>query len=242
MSRVIWEVDFKVSGNVTLSRNNIEIIQEKGFSIDQFYSTIRFKRDPQGIQVCLTAYAENQNDAYIVANVYLERAINLLSVLIDLPLKVETENKKNVSTGRLVRRQLTQDDLQMAFRLSRQFEQDNPKVLRALSWYCKGNNSFNVLDRFTSYWTCIEILSAEYHTPTDRTRLGMKNQIYQCYIDYLDESYVIDWLDNANELRNNILHGGVEITYDKIIEISNDSNIIKNHSKDLILKIIDTLA
>lgn len=241
MCRTIWEVDFFLEGDVTIAGSLIELEQEKGFSINQFYSQIKIKKHSKGLKVSLTAYAQNQNDAYTVAFVYLERVINTLSVLIQQPLRLLPKyevGKSNIST---TRRRLSEEDFRDAFTLSRRFERSYLELLNAISWYAKGNNDANVINSFIAYWTCIEILAVKYHTRTERTEMGVKNKIYQSYIDYLGEqSTENSWVDDAYILRNKLVHGGLEVTYEEIVDIENRLEDIKNKTKDLLIKIIET--
>lgn len=244
MNRRIWEVDFDVVGPISIA-NEITFRQEKGFDQHQFYSDINLRKKPFGIAATITAYADNISIAETVAYVYFGRMRDVLSLENDIPIQLYKHegafaNQKNFVSRRL----LSKSDIISAFKMARRFELEQPKLLRAIGWYSKGKISLNTFDQFLAYWNVIEILGKEFHTHTDRTQNGVKNQVYQCFIDYFGEieswGLPANWIDNMYDKRNEIVHGGEDTTLEAINLVSELVPLLEQTAKSLIDHIIDS--
>lgn len=244
MNRRIWEVDFDVVGPISIA-NEITFRQEKGFDQHQFYSDIRLSKSPFGIKATITAYADNISIAETVAYVYFGRMRDVLSLENDIPIQLYKHEGAFANQKKFVsRRLLSKSDIISAFKMARRFELEQPKLLRAIGWYSKGKISQNTFDQFLAYWNVIEILGKEFHTHTDRTQNGVKNQIYQCFIDFFGEienwRLPANWIDNMYEKRNEIVHGGEDTTLEAINLISELVPLLEQTAKSLIDRIIDS--
>lgn len=97
------------------------------------------------------------------------------------------------------------------------------------------------IDTFISYWNVFEILGSKYHTETLRTSSGIKNKIYQCFLDYIGAQDLWgvpqDWISTVCELRNQLVHGGREIDIDTIEEIEKYRLQLHDQAHFLLLKI-----
>lgn len=242
-NRKIWEVDFDVVGPISII-NQINFRQEKGFDQHQFYSDIRLTKSPYGIRATITAYADNINIAETVAYVYFGRMRDVLSLENDIPILLyKHEGAFNYQRNFISRRLLNKSDIITAFKIARRFEIEQPKLLRSIGWYSKGKISQNTFDKFLAFWNVIEILGKQFHTETDRTASGVKNQIYQCFTDYFGgiEGWDLPerWIDEMYEKRNEIVHGGEDTTIEAINAISELIPLLEQTSKKLFDKIID---
>lgn len=243
MELKIWEIDFDVIGPVSIERD-IRFKQEKGFDHHQFYSDIALSKSHYGFKATITAYADTIDTAETVANVYFGRMRDVLSLSNDIPIQLHKyEGSLNRTRNFTSRRILTKSNIITAFKMAREFESNQPKLLRAIGWHSKGKVSHNAIDQFFAFWNVIEILGKEFHTVTPRTEDGVKNQIYQCFIDYFGE--IIDWdlpdgwIDSMYEKRNRIFHGAEDNTLEAIKETSNMIPLLEKTSKMLIDEIID---
>lgn len=244
MNRRIWEVDFDVFGPISIA-NEITFRQEKGFDQHQFYSDISLRKSPFGIKATITAYADNISIAETVAYVYFGRMRDVLSLENDIPIQLYKHegafaNQKNFVSRRLLKK----SDIISAFKMARRFELEQPKLLRAIGWYSKGKISQNTFDKFLAYWNVIEILGKEFHTHTDRTQNGIKNQIYQCFIDFLGEietwGLPTNWIDTMYDKRNEIVHGGEDTTIESINIVFELVPLLEQTAKRLIDQIINS--
>lgn len=242
--RKIWEIDFDVVGPISITKE-ITFRQEKGFDQHQFYSDIRLNKSTYGIQATITAYADNINIAETVAYVYFGRMRDVLVLVNDIPIQLYKHegvfaNKVSFANRRL----LSKSDIISAFKIARRFELEQPKLLRAIGWYSKGKISQNTFDQFLAYWNVIEILGKEFHTHTERTQSGIKNQIYQCFIDYFGEignwQLPVNWINDMYDKRNEIVHGGEDTTLEAINLVSELVPLLEQTAKNLIDQIIDS--
>lgn len=242
-NRKIWEVDFDVVGPISII-NDMNFRQEKGFDQHQFYSDIKLRKSSYGIRATITAYADNLDTAETVAYVYFGRMRDVLSLENDIPILLNKhEGLINNPRNFVSRRLLNKSDIITAFEMARKFEIEQPKLLRSIGWYAKGKLSQNTFDKFLAYWNVIEILGTQFHTETERTRIGVKNKIYQCFIDYFggieDWDLPDKWIDDMYERRNGIVHGGEDTTIEAINAISDLVPLLEKTSKSIIDKIID---
>lgn len=216
MVRKIWEIDFDVIGPISIEKN-FDFKHAKGFDYHQFYSDIKITKSSLGFKATITAIADTLEIAEIVANVYFGRMRDVLSVNNDIPIQLhKNEGRFNTTKNFRSRRKLTESDILTAFNMARVFESEQPKLLRAIGWYSKGKLSNNTFDQLFSFWNVIEIIGGHYHTPTPRTRGGIKNKIYQCFIENFGEIECWElpekWIDSMHDKRSQIVHGGEDTT------------------------------
>ncbi|TFE00666.1 methylamine utilization protein MauJ [Jeotgalibacillus salarius] len=252
----VWEIDFDVIGPISIV-NNINFRQEKGFEQQQFYSDISLRKSNYGLRATITAYADTLHIAETVAFVYFGRMRDVLSLENDIPIQINKIKKDyyrpkgsfnnfryNNQEVYRSRRLLDKSDIISAFKMAREFEVNQPKLLRAIGWYSKGKISENTFDQFLAFWSVIEILGKEFHTETERTSIGVKNKIYQCFIDYFGDINTWElpdqWIDQMHDRRSNLVHGGEDYTIEAINGISELIPLLEHTSKKLIDKIIDT--
>lgn len=239
----IWEVDIDIIGAITI-REDISFTQEKGFDSEQFYSNISLKDEQFGISCTLTANAENIDIAKTVAFVYLGRMIDVLILDNDLPLVLQ-EHDSHISrnTKATARRQFIKSEFEDAFKIARKLEQENRVLLKAIGWYAKGKTSNNTMDSFLSFWNVIEIVGKQYHTENERTKLGVKNKVYQCFLEHFgtEEHWGVlpEWIDDMYDKRSSIAHGGEEATSEAINKIAELIPSLENISRNIILKVLD---
>lgn len=245
LNRKIWEIDFDVVGPITIL-NEISFQQEKGFSQHQFYSNIILRKSTYGLKATITAYADNMSIAETVAYVYFGRMRDVLSLENDIPIQLyKDEGIFSTQRNFVSRRLLNKSDIVSAFKMARRFECEQPKLLRAIGWYSKGKLSQNTFDQFLAYWNVIEILSKEFHTRTERTQIGIKNQIYQCFMDHFGEEgnweLPTSWINDMYDKRNEIVHGGEDTTLEAINLVSELVPLLEQTSKKLVNNIINSI-
>lgn len=222
--RRTWKIDFELVGPISIARIP-SFRQQKGFSVQQFYSDISITSASYGLKVTVTAYADNIYDAEIAAHIYLGRMRDVLTTLIDLPIQINTHEStfspKTRFTSRIL---LEESDFKSAFNKARFYEQHHPKLLQAIGWYSKAKLSTNAYDQFFAYWTAVETLGKAYHTETERTNRGTVNKIYQSFLECFgsESEWPVesDWINIFHELRNRLYHGGTGTTLEEILEIS----------------------
>jgi hypothetical protein len=241
-NRIVWEVKLDIIGPVKVD-SHIQLIKEKGFDLDQFYSYILIKNSRNGFTANVTAYAPNADLAYKAAFIYFGRMVDLLSFNINLPLEQYVNTRKEKYNELFNRKRILKRlDFEKAFNEVRQIEEQHGNdLLKALSWFRKARISQDAIDQFIAYWNVLEILGNAYHTETSRTNRGVINKVYQCFIDYFGEvgSWPVDesWINQMNNIRNRIVHGGHYADLETIEQISKQLKEL-DHTSFLIIKSI----
>lgn len=241
--RNIWEIDFEMVGPITINRE-VSFNQEKGFDMDQFYSEITLRKSSYGINATITAYANNAETAERVAYVYFGRMIDVLSLNNDVPIKLSIPTGNQIGRrSNPSRRVLEKSEIKIAFNMARKFEMEQPKLLRAISWYSKAILDQNTLDKFMAYWNVIEILGSEYHSPTERTDHGTINKIYQCFLEYFGEANQWNlpdrWINDTCNMRNKLAHGAEDFTIETIINYASEVPLLEQIARRIIFEIIN---
>ncbi len=222
--RKVWEVAIDIVGPISILKD-LSFQQEKGFDEDQFYSNIILKNENVGVTTTVTAYADSREIAKTAALVFLGRMIDILVIDNNIPLILQDNEKRTKYVDKAsTRRLLELEDFIAAFNVARRLETDHPMLLKSIGWYAKGKISNNTLDSFLAYWNAIEITGMEYHTVTERTRNGVINKIYQCFLDYFGDpqSWGVHerWINDMHDKRSRIAHGAEETTAEAITGVS----------------------
>lgn len=244
MDRIVWEVELKLTGPIKI-RNNINFQTEKGFTMLPFYSDINIKNINNGIRATVTAYANKKELAYSAAYVFFGQMVDVLSFKINEPIFLYYyENNFSINKRYEIKRLLLKQDFSNAFEHARELLINNPILLKAYGWYRKGLATEDPYDQLLAFWNVIEIITPKYHNETDRTKIGIINKTWQCFIDLWgsqDSWPVIGgqerWINNVCEIRNHIAHGVREINLENIMEIMCYVEDLKKLSSTLLQEI-----
>ncbi|MDA3731459.1 HEPN domain-containing protein [Niameybacter massiliensis] len=170
--------------------------------------------------------------------------VDVLSLNNNIPLILVSHDDGVFTGGKInTRRRLEKSDFIEAFNMARKFEIEEPILLKAIGWYSKGKYTPNMLDKFVAYWNAIEIIGKAYHHENERTRQGVKNKIYQCFIECYGEvenwNLPDNWIDDMHDMRSCIVHGGKDTTAEAINEVAQLIPKMESITYELINKIID---
>lgn len=90
-------------------------------------------------------------------------------------------------------------------------------LAKSLGWYRRGLSSSDETLSFLALWNSLEISASRFHTRTEKAKEGIKNQIYQSFLDLWKgqgnyafpggEATYTTWIDENYEKRKNIAHG-----------------------------------
>lgn len=233
-----WLVELKISGPIAITRT-INLHEPKGFELkNPFYSDIEILNHRNFIGISVTAYATSIDFARKAALLFVGQMVDVLTFRFNLPF-ILSEKEGFIRHEYITKRILHDEDFQEAFKESRLLAFSNPDFLRALGWYRKAMVTEDPFDKFLSFWNSIEIVAGKYHTSNDRTKLGIKNQIWQCFESLWDgcQEWPVEetWIDKANETRKNIVHGTAAINVveiEKIIKELDEINRIAHFFLD----------
>lgn len=218
-----YNVELIILGHISIVRT-IDFNTDKELDLGNvFRSKITIKPHLQGIKVSSTVWTADQDRAYKVALLFIGKMLDVLSIKINTPLFVTNNDIRNVTDKNSVKAVIDEAEFRNCFELSRSLNLQETTLLRALNWYRKGLYTEDPFDKFLAFWNSINVVAARYHTPNDRTGLGIINQIWNCFETLwgndLSQWQNINgddrWINDNNEIRNNIAHGviPVEINY-----------------------------
>ncbi len=223
-----WTTQIFVNGPIEINED-ITFKSRKDIEYgDPLYSNIIIKKDRDGVKLSVNSFAELIELGKKAALIFSGLALDVLSLKTRCPLYVSLHVQKQrynfVKTE--VLRTVTEDEWKFAFKESRLLALTEPTFLRALSWYRKGLVSEDPFDKFLAFWNSIEVVASKYHTPTDRTTNGVKNQIWQCFNELWNDvdswkeiSGQREWINENYETRKNVAHGIISIDVESIEEI-----------------------
>jgi len=214
----IYNVDLLVSGAITVNRA-INFRTDKELDLGNiFQSDIAIKPNKQGIVISSTVRTLDQDRAYKVALLFIGKMLDILSLRINSPLDVSLNERMPVIDRNIVKAVIERQEFILCFDFSRNLNLNENKLLRAFSWYRKGLYTDDPFDKFLAYWNAISVIGDGYCNDNDRTRQGTINRIWDCFITLwgpcADWEYIGDndrWINDNNEIRNKIAHGGVTV-------------------------------
>lgn len=245
MPRIIWDVKLEVVGPVKVN-SSIYMSQAKGFDpYDQFYSDVLVKSSRYGLTANITAYAPTSDIAYKAAFHFFGNMIDVLSFKIDAPLNLYNMNFSSSTGEYSIRRILDRNIIDDSFSIASEYSinESESTVLRAMGWYRKALTSNDPIDKFLSLWNVIQSLGSKFHTPNERTRSGVINQIFQCFLEHIGEevSWGLEdrWINNMHELRSQLAHGGINIDIHTIENVAIKNEVLQKQANLLLHKICD---
>lgn len=214
----IYEVQLLVSGPVTISRA-IQFNTEKELHIGNiFNSNIGISKHAQGFLINSTIRTTDQERAYKLALLFVGRMLDVMAIRINCYLNVTMNNYK-IADRNIVRTVITEAEFAFSFRMARDLNIEEPRMLRAFSWYRKALYTEDPFDKFMAFWNAIGVVADGYSNDNARTRLGIVNKIWDCFItlwgsNHVNWEYVngdAEWINANNDIRNRIAHGGITI-------------------------------
>ncbi|MBK6701431.1 MAG: hypothetical protein IPG55_16405 [Saprospiraceae bacterium] len=230
-----WTTEILVNGPIKVD-NNISFLSRKDVEYaGRLMSNIKIANYQNGVKLEVDSYAHQLKFAKEAAYLFSGLALDVLSLKLNLPLYVDLYEQKNKVNydNEGVKRSISQDELRQSFEESRLLTFTEPTFLRAVGWFRKGKLTQDPSDKFLAFWNAIEVVAAKYHTKTDKTKKGTKNQINQCFRDLWGEpkdwKIVPDenWIDENSQTRTEVAHGLINIDVKSINEIRSKINIIE---------------
>lgn len=231
----IYNVELLVSGPVT-TRRAINFDTEKELDLGSiFRSDVSIKKHQQGFIISTTVYTANQDRAYKVALLFIGKMLDILSMKTNLALNVSLNGYRQLTDKNIVRAVIDEGEFRFCFDLARQLNLNENKLLRAFSWYRKGLYTEDPFDKFLALWNSICVVADGYCNDNERTRLGTVNRIWDCFITLWDGCPNWEfingndrWVNDNNEVRNKIAHGGVTVDIQYVENVINQLDTVQN--------------
>ncbi|QDO94649.1 hypothetical protein FNB79_11995 [Formosa sediminum] len=230
----IYEVQFFIDGPIKFE-NNINFQTTKELDLGRvFDSDINIKTTHRNNVINSTVRTIDSERAEKVAGLFIGKMLDVLCVITNCKLDINTYENRNVSYN--IKTIVEFSEIQRAFELARELNlhTDNSKMLRAFSWYRKGLNTENTLDKFLAFWNSISVVSDAFCENNERTRSGTINRIWNCFIQVWGECsewpHILgneNWVNEHNAIRNQIAHGGITIDIEYVNDILDKINILQ---------------
>jgi hypothetical protein len=231
----IYNVELLISGPIT-TRRVINFDTEKELDLgNAFRSDICIKKHQQGFLIATTVYTANQDRAYKVGLLFIGKMLDILSMKTNLPMYVSFNDYRQLSDRNIVRAVIDENEFRFCFELARQLNLNENKLLRAFSWYRKGLYTEDPFDKFLAFWNSICVVADGYCNNNERTSLGTVNRIWDCFITLWGECPDWEfingnerWVNDNNEVRNKIAHGGVTVDVQYVENVINQLDTVQN--------------
>ncbi|MBZ4190742.1 MULTISPECIES: methylamine utilization protein MauJ [Bacteroidota] len=231
----IFDVELLVYGSVTVKRA-IQFSTEKELDLGNiFRSDISIKPHKQGFIISTTVFTADQDRAYKVALLFIGKMLDILAIRTNSPLNVSLNQYRQLENGNNVRAVINREEFIYCFRVARDLNLNENKLLRAFSWYRKGLYTEDPFDKFLAFWNAISVVSDGYCNDNARTRQGIINKIWDCFItlwgECADWEYINGndrWVNDNNDIRNKIAHGGVTVDIQYVEAVISQLPIVQN--------------
>lgn len=222
----IYEVQFYIDGPIKFE-NNINFQTTKELDLGRvFDSEINIRTTQRGNVINATVFTNDIDRAQKVATLFIGKMLDVLSVITNCKLDISLFENRQITHN--IRTIVNVNEIQQAFELARvlNLDPERSKMLRAYSWYRKGLNSENTLDKFLAFWNSISVVSDAFCEENERTRNGIINKIWNCFIQVWGQcpNWPIingneNWVNVHNAIRNQIAHGGVTVDIEYVNNI-----------------------
>lgn len=218
-----YRVQFIISGDVFVS-SSISFNTDKELSLGNvFTSDITIEPDRHGFKITSTVQTEDRDRAMKVAILFIGKMLDILAMKIDSPLIITQNSVFPNSPSNIVRAEIDKGEFEQCFEWSRTLNLYEPALSRAFNWYRKGLYSDEPFDKFLAFWNSISVTASKYHSPDERTKLGIKNQIWKSFIALWGQQKNwplmaddIEWINDNNKIRDQIAHGLIPIEVDYV--------------------------
>lgn len=231
----IYNVELLVYGQVAVKRA-IDFGTEKELDLGNvFRSDISIKPHKLGFLISSTVYTADQNRAYKVALLFIGKMLDILSIRANSSLNVSSNEYKQVESGNNVRALINREEFMHCFRIARDLNLNQDKLLRAFSWHRKGLYTDDPFDKFLAFWNAISVIADGYCNDNERTRQGIINKIWDCFITLWGECALWEfingddrWINDNNDIRNKIAHGGVTVDVQYVEDVITKLPVVQN--------------
>jgi hypothetical protein len=220
-----WEVSLDVVGPVSV-RGPLTLQVEKGIH-HPFWTTVRIQKAPYGVSLQLIAHAMDQEGANDAALYFAGQMLDYMSLYTDLPLHPRLSEAQTSLRSETTRRLIGEQEWLEAFRKGLSYSKDQQPFSRALSWYRKGLLGEGPIDSYIAFWSSIEAVGSQCARRNKRTKLGIVNQICDCFDQVwgtVDTWQVVandpGRINEYHDSRNRIAHGAMTVDIRSIRDIA----------------------
>jgi hypothetical protein len=240
MERGEWEIGMAVTGDVAV-RRPIKIDVMKG-SRNPFMTTVRIESAQHGVNLKVISQSRSAKGAAHSGLFFVGEMLNVLCLQLDTPLYLSLSDVDTGNLPKSVRRIISRDEWTRMFTLGREYGQSRSVFARSLSWYRKGLNSEDQIDKLLAIWLSLEVIGKNSGRNTNKTNSEIVNRITHCFnhIWGTPANWPVvpsgeDWFYNIKDKRNDIAHGTFNIHPESLEAISDDVNKIQKLARAFLL-------
>lgn len=240
IERSEWEIGMSVTGDVAVKRS-IEIDVMKG-SRNPFMTTVYIESTQHGVNLKVVSQGRSAKSAAHSGLFFVGEMLNVLCLQLDTPLYLNLSDTDIGTLPTSVRRIVSKDEWSRMFTLGREYGQSRSVFARALSWYRKGLNSEDQIDKLLAIWLSLEVIGKNCGRNTQKTSSEIVNRITHCFnhIWGTPDTWPVtpsgeDWFYSIKNKRNDIAHGTFKIHPESLEAISEDVNKIQKLAREFLL-------
>lgn len=220
-----WEVNLAISGAVRVKAREILNVEKwtRHVGRDPFWTTVKLNNVVNGIEASVLVKARTTDAANDTAVYFFGQMLDVLAFKLEMPLYLSLFAPQYRRVDTHVKRIVSREEWLEAFELGKEYFVNRRTFSRALSWYRKGLNTEDPIDKLTAFWSVLEGLGSKYARSTPRTNLGAINQIMDCFDQLWGDQTTWRVIPNnpgiVNQFhddRNGISHGFIDLDIDQI--------------------------
>ncbi|SEJ70992.1 hypothetical protein SAMN04487995_6028 [Dyadobacter koreensis] len=224
----IFRVELSIFGQIAIQRPiSFNFQKELDFG-SVFQSDIKIIQHAKGVKISSTVNTADQERAYKVALLFVGKMLDVLALKTNTALVVSNIDLRLAEENNAVRAIIDEDEFRCSFLLPQTLNLHETTFFKGLNWYRKGLYTEDPFDRFLAFWNSISIVAGKYHTPDDRTRAGIINQIWSCFTllwgDNNNWNFVNGddrWINLNNDIRTNIAHALIPVEIQHVEDLIN---------------------
>jgi hypothetical protein len=222
-----WDVSLTIAGAISVKRA-IEIDVMKG-SRHPFLTTVRISGNQNGLDLRVVSQSRDRHGAAQSALFFVGEMLNVLTLRVNIPLHLSLADTRPRPVMDSVKMLVERDEWVELFSLGRNYGQERPVFSRALSWYRKGLNSEDPIDKLLAIWLSLEVIGKSCGRNIKISDSEIVNRISDCFNHVWGQpqgwQVIPNGLNQFQQIkahRNAIAHGNFHVTPEKLQEISDE--------------------
>lgn len=224
----LYDVRMTLSGAISV-RNPINLEVMKG-TRNPFMTNVKIANSRYGVDIKVQAYGRDTERAAQSALFFAGEMVNVLALRLNSPLHLGLADQDIEVSNRSVRRIIGNEEWRDFFTLGRDYGLSRPVFSRAISWYRKGLNTDEPIDKLLAIWLSLEVIGKNFGRKQGPTQSQIINQITSCFnCLWQNEAQwkvipnASTWFYAVKNKRNDIAHGNFSVHPEYIQTIAEEA-------------------
>lgn len=221
-----------LSGPISV-RQNTTLDVMKG-TRSPFLTTVKITNTRYGVNLKVLSYGRDAVRAGQSGLFFVGEAVNLLALRLNRPLYLNLIDQEIETINHSTKKVMSAEEWRSYFTLGRDYGQTRSVFSRAISWYRKGLNSDDPIDKLLATWLSLEVIAYQYGNKIGASKSHITNQMVSCLNalwgsekDWKVIPSRSDWLEVMRKKRNDIAHGNSYIVPEYIQMLSDEVLILQ---------------